>query len=123
MIARPHSPDNVVSVVEEEGTKVDQVAIGSCTNSSYLDLMKVAKILKGKTVHKDVSLVIAPGSSKYTQCLLKTELWQTLLMQVLEYSNQHAALVSEWGRHLRRTRFLLGHLTVTFMEEVELAQH
>lgn len=64
MIARPHSPDNVVSVVEEEGTKVDQVAIGSCTNSSYLDLMKVAKILKGKTVHKDVSLVIAPGSKQ-----------------------------------------------------------
>lgn len=64
MIARPHSPDNVVSLVEEEGTKVDQVAIGSCTNSSYLDLMKVAKILKGKTVHKDVSLVIAPGSKQ-----------------------------------------------------------
>jgi aconitate hydratase len=64
MIARPHSPDNVVSVVEEEGTKVDQVAIGSCTNSSYIDLMKVAKILKGKTVHKDVSLVIAPGSKQ-----------------------------------------------------------
>ena len=42
--------------------KVDQIGIGSCTNSSYTDLMKVAKILKGKTIHPDVSLVLAPGS-------------------------------------------------------------
>ncbi|WP_432665542.1 aconitate hydratase [Wukongibacter baidiensis] len=63
MTAMPHSPDNVVSIKDIEKIKVDQVAIGSCTNSSYTDLMKVAKILKGKRVHPDVSLVISPGSS------------------------------------------------------------
>lgn len=62
MIAQPHSPDNVVKVNDIEGMPVDQVAIGSCTNSSYTDMMKVAAILKGKTVHPDVSLVISPGS-------------------------------------------------------------
>ncbi|NLK98762.1 MAG: aconitate hydratase [Epulopiscium sp.] len=64
LTAAPHSPDNVKDVKELEGIKVDQVAIGSCTNSSYMDLMKVAKILKGKSVHPDVSLVIAPGSKQ-----------------------------------------------------------
>lgn len=63
MAALPHSPDNVDYVGEIKDLKVDQVAIGSCTNSSYTDLMKVAKILKGKKVHPDVSLVISPGSS------------------------------------------------------------
>lgn len=62
--AKPHSPDNVESVAAIGQIKVDQVAIGSCTNSSYTDLMKVAAILKGKKVHPDVSLVISPGSSK-----------------------------------------------------------
>ncbi len=64
LVAQPHSPDNVVKVSEIAGLKVDQVAIGSCTNSSYADMMKVAAILKGKTVHPDVSLVIAPGSKQ-----------------------------------------------------------
>lgn len=64
LVAMPHSPDNVTEVGKIQGIKVDQVAIGSCTNGSYLDLMKVAKILKGKTVHSDVSLVIAPGSKQ-----------------------------------------------------------
>ncbi len=63
MTAKPHSPDNVVEITEDEKIKVDQVAIGSCTNSSYTDMMKVASILKGKRVHPDVSLVVAPGSS------------------------------------------------------------
>ncbi|QZY54171.1 aconitate hydratase [Crassaminicella profunda] len=63
MTAMPHSPDNVAVISELEKIKVDQIAIGSCTNSSYTDLMKVAKILKGKKVHPDVSLVISPGSS------------------------------------------------------------
>ena len=62
MIAQPHSPDNVAKVSEVAGTKVDQVAIGSCTNSSLRDLMIVAAALKGKTVHPSVSLVISPGS-------------------------------------------------------------
>jgi len=63
MAAKPHSPDNVEAIQSIKGVKVDQVAIGSCTNSSYTDLMKTAAILKGKRVHPDVSLVIAPGSS------------------------------------------------------------
>ena len=62
MIACPHSPDNVVPVSEVAGIKVDQVVIGSCTNSSYADMMKVAEILDGKTIPAHVSLVIAPGS-------------------------------------------------------------
>jgi aconitate hydratase len=64
LAAKPHSPDNVDEVARIGEIKVDQVAIGSCTNSSYSDLMKVAGILKGHKVHPDVSLVISPGSSK-----------------------------------------------------------
>ncbi|WP_027717881.1 aconitate hydratase [Desulfovirgula thermocuniculi] len=62
LVACPHSPDNVKPVHEVGPVAVDQVVIGSCTNSSYLDLMRVAAILKGKVVHPRVSLVIAPGS-------------------------------------------------------------
>lgn len=64
LAACPHSPDNIKSIDEIGAKKVDQVCIGSCTNSSYLDLMRVAAILKGKTVHPDVSLSIAPGSKQ-----------------------------------------------------------
>ncbi len=64
MVACPHSPDNVKTVRELAGMKIDQVLIGSCTNSSLLDMMKVAYILKGKTAHPDVSLGIAPGSKQ-----------------------------------------------------------
>jgi len=63
-VAKPHSPDNVSDVKEVGPINIDQVAIGSCTNSSYTDLMKVAAILKGRKVAEDVSLVISPGSSK-----------------------------------------------------------
>ncbi|MEF9952349.1 MAG: aconitate hydratase, partial [Clostridium sp.] len=63
-IACPHSPDNVKNVSEVKGTKVNQILIGSCTNSSYLDLMKVANILDGKNVAEHVSLAIAPGSKQ-----------------------------------------------------------
>jgi len=62
MIAQPHMPDRVAKVSEVEGVTVDQVAIGSCTNSSLRDLMIVAGVLKGRTVHPSVSLVISPGS-------------------------------------------------------------
>ena len=64
MAACPHSPDNVKTIDEIGPIKVDQVCIGSCTNSSYLDLMRVAAMLKGRTVHPDVSLAIAPGSKQ-----------------------------------------------------------
>ncbi len=64
MAACPHSPDAVKTIEEIGPQKVDQVCIGSCTNSSYLDLMRVAAILKGKTVCETVSLSIAPGSKQ-----------------------------------------------------------
>ena len=64
LAACPHSPDNVKTVEEIGNIKIDQVCIGSCTNSSLQDLLKVAHILKGKTVHPDVSLAIAPGSKQ-----------------------------------------------------------
>ena len=64
MAACPHMPDRVKSVTEIGKIKVDQVCIGSCTNSSLLDMMKVAAILKGKTIHPAVSLSIAPGSKQ-----------------------------------------------------------
>ncbi|WP_344743432.1 aconitase family protein, partial [Asaccharospora irregularis] len=71
MAAKPHSPDNIDTVENIGEIKIDQVAIGSCTNSSYEDLMKVAKILKGKKVHDDVSLVIAPGSRQVVEMLAR----------------------------------------------------
>ena len=64
LVAKPHMPDQVVTVKEIEGLKVDQCCIGSCTNSSLYDMLKVAAILKGHTVNPDVSLVIAPGSKQ-----------------------------------------------------------
>ena len=69
LAACPHSPDNVKSVAEIGEMKIDQVCIGSCTNSSLLDMLKVAYILKGKTVHPDVSLSIAPGSKQVLNML------------------------------------------------------
>ena len=71
LAAIPHSPDNVVEIESIGDIKIDQVAIGSCTNSSYEDLMKVAQILKGHKVHKDVSLVIAPGSRQVMEMLAR----------------------------------------------------
>ena len=64
LAACPHSPDNVKSVSELSGMKIDQVCIGSCTNSSLSDMLTVAAMLKGKTVHPDVSLSISPGSKQ-----------------------------------------------------------
>ncbi len=71
MAACPHSPDNVVKVSSLKGIKVDQVGIGSCTNSSYADMMKTAKILDGKTVNETTSVVIAPGSRQVLNMLAK----------------------------------------------------
>ncbi|MCR5592868.1 MAG: aconitate hydratase [Saccharofermentans sp.] len=72
LVAKPHMPDEVVTVKEIAGLKVDQCCIGSCTNSSLYDMLKVAKILKGHTVHPDVSLVIAPGSKQVFNMLAET---------------------------------------------------
>ena len=71
LVARPHMPDNVDTVKNVGPIKVDQVFIGSCTNSSYQDMMRVARILKGKTVHPDVSLVIGPGSKQVLTMLAR----------------------------------------------------
>jgi aconitate hydratase len=62
LIAQPQSPDNVVPVRQVAGTKVAQVAVGSCTNSSFHDLMTVAAVLRGRIVHPEVSIVVTPGS-------------------------------------------------------------
>ena len=72
LIACPHSPDNVVKVSSLKGTKVDQVCIGSCTNSSLLDMLKVAAMLKGKTIKENVSLSISPGSKQVLSMLAES---------------------------------------------------
>jgi aconitate hydratase len=71
LVACPHSPDNVVPVSEVEGLEVDQVVVGSCTNSSYLDLMKVASLLKGRKVNPNVEFLIAPGSRQVVRMLIE----------------------------------------------------
>jgi aconitate hydratase len=71
LAACPHSPDKVVPISSLKGIKVDQVLIGSCTNSSYVDMMKVSKILRGKTIPDEVSLAIAPGSKQVLSMLSK----------------------------------------------------
>ena len=71
MIAQPHSPDNVVTVKSLAGTKVDQVCIGSCTNSSYQAMKTVASVLKGRTVSEDVNLLINPGSKQVYEMISK----------------------------------------------------
>ncbi len=69
--ACPHSPDNVKKMAEMKGLPVHQVAIGSCTNSSYKDLMTVAAILKGKKVPPEVSLIVAPGSRQVLEMIAR----------------------------------------------------
>ncbi len=69
LIACPHSPDNIVTVESLKGTKVDQVCIGSCTNSSLFDMLKVAALLKGKTISPSVSLSVSPGSKQVLSML------------------------------------------------------
>jgi aconitate hydratase len=70
-VAKPHSPDNIATVKDVAGTRVDQVMVGSCTNSSYRDLMIVASMLKGKRVHPDVSFGVAPGSRQVLEMIAK----------------------------------------------------
>ncbi len=79
LAACPHSPDNVVPISELKGIKVNQVAIGSCTNSSYVDMMRAASIIDGKTVNEDVSLVIAPGSKQVLTMLAKNGAMEALV--------------------------------------------
>ncbi|MFT3951504.1 MAG: aconitate hydratase [Oscillospiraceae bacterium] len=74
LAACPHSPDSIKTASALSGMKIDQVCIGSCTNSSLMDMMKVAHILKGKTVHPDVSLSIAPGSKQVLNMMAQSGL-------------------------------------------------
>jgi len=71
LTAKPHSPDNISTVKKMQKIDVHQVCLGSCTNSSYKDLVTVAKILKGKTVHPNVSFILAPGSRQVLKELSK----------------------------------------------------
>ncbi|HHT9153459.1 MAG TPA: aconitate hydratase, partial [Candidatus Hypogeohydataceae bacterium YC40] len=87
LIARPHSPDNVCTVKEVAGTKLHQICIGSCTNSSYNDLMAVAKILKGKTIPPELSVTISPGSRQVLENIAKEGALEDLIragVRVLE---------------------------------------
>jgi len=73
LIAKPHNPDNVSKVEDIAGLKVQQVCVGSCTNSSYMELMTVAAMLKGKSVHPDVSMVVSPGSKQVLEMIAKND--------------------------------------------------
>ncbi|MEA2055356.1 MAG: aconitate hydratase, partial [Candidatus Thermoplasmatota archaeon] len=79
LAATPHSPGNIKTVKELEGRDVDQVCLGSCTNSSYKDLMTVAKILEGKKTHPNVSFVVAPGSKQVLENITKDGGFENLL--------------------------------------------
>ena len=79
MIAQPHSPDNVVTVKSLSGTKVDQVCIGSCTNSSYQSMKAVASVLKENTVAEGVNLLINPGSKQVYEMIAKEKLTSDMI--------------------------------------------
>ncbi len=79
LIAKPHSPDAVVPLAELLGTPVDQVAVGSCTNSSYQDLMTVAHLLEGRVVHPRVSLLVSPGSRQVYEMIARSGALATLV--------------------------------------------
>ncbi len=90
LIAQPHSPDNVCRVRDIEGLKVDQVCIGSCTNSSYRDLMLVAEVFKrGHRVHPDVSMTVSPGSRQ--------------VLDMIAHANGLATLIEAGARILEAT--------------------
>jgi aconitate hydratase len=79
MIAQPHSPDNVVTIKSLKGKKVDQVCIGSCTNSSYQSMKLVASILKGNTVSEQVNLLINPGSKQVYEMISREGLTSDMI--------------------------------------------
>lgn len=79
MTAQPHSPDNVARVKNLRGIKINQAIVGSCTNSSYKDLMTVASILKGRKINPDVSFAVAPGSAQVMKMLAKNGALDTII--------------------------------------------
>jgi aconitate hydratase len=79
LVAKPHSPGKVVQIDELAGQKIDQVCIGSCTNSSYTDLMTVANMVKGKRIHEDVTATVSPGSRTIIRELVRTGAYADLV--------------------------------------------
>ncbi|MGH2752403.1 MAG: aconitate hydratase [Actinomycetota bacterium] len=79
LIAKPHSPGNVVPVAEVEGTPVGQVCVGSSVNSSYEDLARVASVLRGATVHDDVEMTVSPGSRQILDAVARSEVYRDLV--------------------------------------------
>ena len=104
LAARPHSPDNVATVRRIGPIAIDQVAIGSCTNSSLMDMLKVAAILKGRSVHPDVSLVIAPGSRQVLNMLADRGALSDVAAGA-GFWNRLAGLASVWAKRREPTRF------------------
>ena len=105
LIACPHSPDKVVPVSSLDGLKLNQVAIGSCTNSSYMDLMKVAKILEDKTIAEDVSLVISPGSKQVLNMLAENGALAKLISAGARILKQVVDPALAWDNPLIRVGF------------------
>jgi aconitate hydratase len=79
LIAKPHMPDNVVKVRDLKGVKVDQIAMGSCTNSSYRDMVVIATMLKGQKVDQNVSVALASGSRQVVQNLIQQGYWESIV--------------------------------------------
>lgn len=78
-IAKPHSPSNTVSVYEIERTKIDQVVIGSCTNGRMEDMIAAAEVLKGKTVHEDIRLIVIPGTQQIYKDCMKNGVFEAII--------------------------------------------
>ena len=113
LAAAPSSPDNVVPVAQITGKRVWQVAIGSCTNSSYQDLMLVASALAGRTVHPDVELAIAPGSRQVLTMLAANGALADLVRAAREFWKRPAGRASGWASPRLRTRSACGRSTAT----------
>jgi len=106
LVAKPHNPDNVSMVKDIAGLKVQQVCVGSCTNSSYMELMTVAAMLKGKSVHPDVSMVVSPGSKQVLEMIAKNDALTDIIKAGARVLECACGPVSEWDRHQRPMLFL-----------------
>ena len=113
LAACPHSPDAVKPVEDLAGMPVNQCCIGSCTNSSLMDMLKVAAILKGKTVHPDVSLSIAPGSKQVYHMLAENGALADLIAAGARILSAPADPASEWGSPPIRRGYRCGRSTGT----------
>jgi aconitate hydratase len=119
LVACPHSPDNVKTVDEVGNIAIDQVCIGSCTNSSYVDLMKVAYILKGKTVADNVSLAIAPGSKQVYNMLAANGALADIIAAGARVLECACGPASVWDSRRRARESACAPSTATSEEEAE----